>query len=158
MKQPQIERGCKAVSARDIIYRHVMLPRGVRVVPDVAGGVEVSEEYVRAVERTIRGEGVLVNIETGGHEAFFEVKAKPSDDFTISFTPNMTTGKRATVEVQSVDRLLAYLAHLTIFYNLFHLSDSISGRGGISVEKIGYLPNGVSPPLPRKFDPKKGRP
>ncbi|KAK4245015.1 caspase domain-containing protein [Corynascus novoguineensis] len=156
MKEPQIERGCKAVSARDIIYRHVMSPREVRVVPDVAGGGGVSEEYVRAVERRIKGEGVLVNIETSDREAFFEVRAKPSDDFTISFTPNVTTGKRATVEVQSVDKLLAYLAHLTIFYNLFHLSGSVSGRGGISVEKIGYLPNGVEPPEPRKFDPKKG--
>ncbi|KAH6839479.1 caspase domain-containing protein [Chaetomium sp. MPI-CAGE-AT-0009] len=157
---PDIQSGCKAVTVRDILNRYVVSKRDVRVVPDASGGV--SETDVRSIKTRIAREAGLVEIavdaadsSSEAREPFFEVKVKPSNNFTISFKPE-TTGETATVKASSVDNLLKYLGHLTVFYNLFHLSDSVSGLGsgsayGISVEKLACLPKDISPPPPRMF-------
>lgn len=156
----EIESGCKAVTVHDILNRYVVSKREVRVVSDTSGGA--SEADVNSLKARIAREVGLVKIvadvvesSSDAGEPFFQVKVRPSDKFIISFKPE-ATGQTATIKVSSVDNLLKYLAHLTVFYNLFHLSDSASGLGsgsayGISVEKLACLPKGISPPPPRMF-------
>ncbi|KAK3296395.1 caspase domain-containing protein [Chaetomium fimeti] len=149
---PEIQAGCKAVSVRDILYRRVMAPRGVRVVLAAESGASVAD--AQRIEAKIRREGRLVKI-ADTREPFFDVEVKSDHRFAIRFQPD-TTMNRAVVEIDSADKLVPYLAHLTVYYNLLQLSNSASGLGsaagsGISVQVLGWLPAGEEPLEPRTF-------
>ncbi|KAI1744743.1 caspase domain-containing protein [Xylaria scruposa] len=89
----------------------------------------------------------LIRLDDSG--PFFTISSQ-FDRFKISFTLD---GNEATVNAQSEATLLSYLRHLSIYYNLLDLTTASGHNGGLSVEKLGYLPHRVKVPGPFNYDP-----
>lgn len=161
--QVQVHAHYRAVSLRSILKDHVLQPKGVWVVlaaDDGAGLVNREAVPIKAavnVRNCIRrgsklGEfGKLIK-PTDAREAFFTVLVQEDGSFTISFTPGQA---EATVRVPAGEHqgVLAYLNHLTIFYNLFNLArDNAAQQGqGLEVSWAGYLEESEDLPQPQNF-------
>ncbi|KAL8284401.1 hypothetical protein RB600_009005 [Gaeumannomyces tritici] len=146
----KVQVGCVAVSVRDILKKHVLQPRGVKVLSAAAGeGPGPLDRTVQEVRDSIGRDNKLVQV-VDTDEAFFTVRVRVDGSFVVSFKPG---DSEASVEVgPAVGDLLARLAHLTIFYNLFNLPiDNVENTAGLEVRRIGFLEKGVTPPLPRPF-------
>ncbi|KAK3377720.1 caspase domain-containing protein [Podospora didyma] len=139
--------GCKAVQLQDILRRHVLSPRTVRVVVNDEG---ISSEEIQSIKNRIRTEGKAVELSDSSlPSSFFEVRVKRDNDFEISFIHNAETGIKETTRARSVDNLLLRLAHLAIYYNILSLPGSATARG-LLVEKTGVLPAHFAPPPPQR--------
>ncbi|KAL2157886.1 hypothetical protein VTH06DRAFT_4939 [Thermothelomyces fergusii] len=159
-----VQTGCRAVNLRKFFFDKVMKPRAFRLVGEDGAWDPSFEALGRRIERQAQLVNCVGQGSQGGAEPFFDVRVLPSGDFLIGFTPNPETGERATVEAGSVRELQAYLAHLTVFYNIFDLAVPVDGgssswaaKTGVSVEVLGYLPAESDPPPPSLVDP-SGKP
>ncbi|RSM03848.1 hypothetical protein CDV31_010314 [Fusarium ambrosium] len=145
----QVQVGCVAVSLRRILKDHALQPRGVWV-SAADDSAEPLDPIVQEVRDCISPESSIVELQDAG-EAFFKVLVQGDGNFTISFTPNQA---KAEVEVTGEpEDVLSHLVHLTIFYNLFHLTKDNATQNiqGITVSKIGYLEKGAKLPQPQSF-------
>ncbi|KAL8393900.1 hypothetical protein RB595_003598 [Gaeumannomyces hyphopodioides] len=146
----RVQAGCVAVGVRDILKKHVLKPRGVSVLPATGGeGPGPLDQTVQEVRDSVGRDNRLVRV-ADADDAFFAVRVQPGGDFVVSFKPG---NSEATVEVgPAVGDLLARLAHLTIFYNLFNLpTDNPRQSTGLEVRRIGFLDEGEDPPPPQPF-------
>lgn len=138
-----IGAGCKAVMRREILRRHVLSPRTVRISSDE----DVQAQSISIVAEMVRTECKLINLSTS-QSTFFQVHLRKSEHFEITFNE---AGKldKTIINVYSKVDLLSHLAHLAIYYNLLNLNGASSSTG-LLVEKTGFLPYGIDPPGPLK--------
>ncbi|KAI1750519.1 caspase domain-containing protein [Xylaria castorea] len=140
----------KAIRQSEILRKHVLARRPAKLLLPDAVDVQVRQS-MEALEKRIH-ECELIKLDDS--KPFFTISSPVFGRFRISFTPNRGSfGSETTVDAQLGETLLSHLRHLSIYYNLLDLTTASGCSGGLSVEKLGYLPHGAKVPDPCKYDP-----